>query len=635
MRIHAVLLCLILCSISLVRAGELQTALFVQTPPPGAQSLWQPRSVLVDPFSKQPIVTILDSGLREVVTFTAGEEEVPAHVTRRALSDFDLPYEQALPADPLLPIPLLAASATDTFLVLLDRATRTLTITSLHDDAAARTVILPDHATNGAVMLDDAGRVVVVALRASAAGVELLLSREENTGFVTLDTLKDPCEGQAKNLALTGFAIGADGRLAIGLAQTGAATYSFIRSWLVQGALTDGKLTRALQTTHRFVLLDSRGKPTDRFRAAVDLAGRLGYPAKPCVPLFTTLILGPNGAIISGGHTLDPFLRVFDRAGHLQASFPRQAAGGQHVAAFLAGETPHLYVTDAANSRVDIRTLDGRMVGSVGTPLPYDLATVLALAADSGSVYAVTRGAGGLRLLRFTTSGGLAWSQPLTPPRGLEKAQPHLAALGNERVFLGWRQPDADGVGMVEVVLEDGTRGVSLWADPWPGTSNSVAALTPTPLVAGRNGRLYVQRTMKDGTRVQAFSPAGGLMLTFPPTVGGVSAVLADSTLAWAHPGENGLVMTLFSAQGVQTGWKRIRQEPGDLIMAQTSVPWGWQGTTGTLLRMDDTLTIVEELSVFAPNRERLATAVALAGDRETRLYFALPDRILVGAYEP
>ncbi|HOF89838.1 MAG TPA: hypothetical protein PLZ36_17300, partial [Armatimonadota bacterium] len=498
----------------------------------------------------------------------------------------------------------------------------------------ARTVTLPDHATNGAVALDAAGRAVVAALRAHGNGLELVLSREEGKAFVTLATLKDPCAGQTKHLALTGFALGADGRLAIGLAQGGVPAYAFTRSWLIQGMLRDGAVTRDLQLTHHFSLLDGRGKPLDRFRAHLELAGRHGYPAKGCVPLFTALELAADDIVISGGHTLDPFLRVYDRLGGLRASWPRRGVGGQHLAVLPGANTPRLFAANPAASRVDELALDGRLIGSLGAPLAYRLRDVAALAADAGGVYVATRGEEGGRLLRFTAAGALAWARPLAPPAGMEKAMPYLASLGNERVFLGWRQPDADGVGMVEVVLEDGARGVPLWREAWTGAAASTAALNPTPLVAGRNGRLYVQRETKEGARVQAFSPAGALMQTFPAAVGGVSAALTDSTLAWVHPDEHGLLLTQYSAQGAQTGWKRLRPQPTPLVVTTTDRPWAWEPASGTLLRMDNTLTIVEDLRVLAPNGARV-TAAAVAGDRAGRLYFAADEQILAGEYRP
>ncbi|OPZ87954.1 MAG: hypothetical protein BWY76_00216 [bacterium ADurb.Bin429] len=123
-------------------------------------------------------------------------------------------------------------------------------------------------------------------------------------------------------------------------------------------------------------------------------------------------------------------------------------------------------------------------------------------------------------------------------------------------------------------------------------------------------------------------------MQTLPAAVGGVSAALSDSTLAWIHPGDNSLLLTQFSALGAQTGWKRLRPQPTPLVVTTTDRPWAWEPAAGTLLRMDNTLTIVEDLRVLAPNGARV-TRAALAGDHEGRLYFAVDGQILAGEYVP
>ncbi len=611
-------------------AGEMHTTLFAENPEPAAGELRQPRNLAIDAVSGRRYV--LDSALRRLVAFDA--QGTPLGAT--PLDELGIAAAEALPADPLLPIPALATTNDGAALLTLDRPTRALTITPLAGQR--RTVTLPDYATNGAAALDGAGRVVVAALRAAGNSLELVLAREGADGFTEagiLDVLKDPCDGQTKHLALTGFTLRRDGQLAIGIAQGGVAAYSFVRSWLVQGTVQGGGLLEALRTTHHMTLLDSRGKPLDRYRPMIEQAGRNGYPAKPCVPLFTALARAGDGLVLSGGHTLDPFLRVYRGDGALQASYPRQAVGGQSLAVLPRETGTRIFVTNTAAGRVDEVARDGRLLGSFGTPLAYDLSAPLALAADDDGVYAVTRAGAGPRLLRFTAEGALAWSQPLAPPRGMEKAHPHLAALGNERVFIGWRQPDADGIGMVETVMADGTRGLPLWAEPWTGAVATVNPLCPTPLVSSRNGRLYVLREMKGGVRVQAFSPAGVLLQSFPAEVKGISAVLADSALGWLHPADNGIILTIYSPQGVQTGWKRVRPEPGDLLVSHTRTPWGWQGTSSTLLRLDDTLTIVEDLTLLAPNGERITTLAAFCGDRNARLYFAVENRIFVGEYRP
>jgi hypothetical protein len=620
-------LCLLCLGASLAWAADLPTTLFAESPVPGAGELLTPRALAIDARSGRRYV--LDSGLRRVVVFTAqGEPALTISLPSLGIGDDDV-----LPADPLLPAPSLAVAGDTVYLTRYARATRTLTLSVVEGAKDGRTVTLPDYATNGAVVLDPLGRVVVAALRLNGASAELVVAREDDAGaFSILDTLKNPCEGQAKGLHLTGIAL-SNGRLAVGIAQMGDAAYSFVRSWLVEGTLRGSVMGAPLQMVQRNTLIDLRGKLLDRYQVAVDLAGRYGYPPKPCVPLFTALAFGPGGAIITGGHTLDPFLRLYNVNGSLRLSLPRQAAGGQSLMTLSQKDDVRLCALNPALGHVEELALDGRVLDGFGKPYPFCLDTVIALAADPDGVYAVARYDDGLRLLRLQRDGTLAWAQRLSPPRGAEKAQPLLATLDGERVFIGWRQPGANGVCSVESVLEDGSRGPALWPEVAPAPKTRVEAPTPSPLVAGENGRLFVLRDGPTGARIQAFSATGAALQQLPATVAGVTAVRRDGTLAWAHGNadDTAMIFTFYTPQGVQSGWKRIGSEESDLILLRADGYWGWQRDTHRLLRLDDTLTVVDSGQFLSPERERVSDAItAIAGDGASRVYLALQGRIVM-----
>ena len=152
-------------------------------------------------------------------------------------------------------------------------------------------------------------------------------------------------------------------------------------------------------------LLDLHGNISERYRVYAEKAGRDGFPAKPCVPLFTALCYGPGELIISGGHPLDPFLRIYDVAGHLLHSLPWHGFGGQQVAAVPAEAGGQIFAALPENGCVVHLSPDGQMLGLFGRPLPYDLAHISSLTAHehSGSVYAITHDNNLFRLLHFTT----------------------------------------------------------------------------------------------------------------------------------------------------------------------------------------------------------------------------------------
>ena len=120
-------------------------------------------------------------------------------------------------------------------------------------------------------------------------------------------------------------------------------------------------------------MLDARGKLLDRYHALVKLAGTRGYPLRPCVPLFTSLAFGPDGVIVSGGHTTDPFTRVFSADGRLLSSRPHAALGGQRLASLTRNGETRLLALDAEAGRITETTLDGRVVGGFGNTIPFEL----------------------------------------------------------------------------------------------------------------------------------------------------------------------------------------------------------------------------------------------------------------------
>lgn len=600
----------------------------VQTPPAGPADLALPRALLADPVTQRCYV--LDSKLARVLAFTP-------QGTPTATWDLTKTRWEALgviPADPLLPIPALAAAGKTIYLIGVQREERQVTLIALDGPGETRTIALPKGATYGAVTVDAAGRLLVAYLQVANNACSLLLGRETAAGEVdTLATLNDPCGGQLGKLNLTGFTVAPDGRLAIGLAQTGDAAYSFVRSWLVQGTLKSGALTGELHTTHHNSLLDGRGKLLDRFRAAVELAGSEGYPAKPCVPIFTSLAFGDNGEIISGGHSTDPFLRRYAQDGGLLLSLPHQGIGGQHVAVLPVGKELRLYAADAAGGRVHAYTPDGRTLGGFGTPFAYDLREIQTLAANTRGVYALTREWGDYRLLRFTPTGELCWTRPVNPPTGMEKATPYVVAPGLDCVLIGWRQPATAGIGWVEMVMADGTPGLPLWDKPITHTGGFTGRPEPTPMVTGQNGSVYILAETVDGTRLQSFSPTGTRLLQFPE-MQGITAVAMDGTLAWARRQGDELVLALFTPQGKFRGTKRIPRPSTDdaqLWPVHAQGQWGWFTATGSLLKLDETLTVTDEATIVMGEDETpVSRPLAIAGDGQRRIYLALRDGLYV-----
>ncbi|HEY3379290.1 MAG TPA: hypothetical protein VGL77_17570 [Armatimonadota bacterium] len=617
------LLALLLCPLWGM-AGELPARIFAQTPAPTGGELAAPRLVAIDPAASRCFV--LDSGARRVVAFTMDGAQVATW------SFEDLGVRTPLPADPLLPIPALGIAQGTAYLLQVDRNARQVSVRALDTAGKTRTVTLPDGAANGAVALDEAGRVVVAYLRQDDGKVTLYLARETDDGTCKmLVTQENPCDGTPMALTLTGFLLTPDGKVALGLAERGAATYGYVRSWLLQGTL-QGAEASTLQVAHRFSLFDSQGKVQDRFRAAVTLAGRQGYPGKPCVPLFTALISAPDGSMVSGGHSVDPFLRVYGKDGALLHSLPRAVTGGQSIALWTANGGARIVAIDAAGQQLHTLALDGRVLGTLGTVAPYDLAHPVAIAADKETVYVATRANGGYGLLRFSSSGHLLWTQPLAPPTGMALAQPVLAITASERVLIGWRQPKAAGVGWVDTVMEDGTPGIPLWPEPYVKTSGAARPVCAPLLITGTNGRVYATREMKEGVRVQAYSSAGAFLQQFPASLQGLTLALGPGQLALVRPDATGLVIVPVSPQGTEMGWKRIPRpaEQASFFPALTTGAWGWLTSTDSLLQLDENFTVVDELTVRDQNGLLVDNVAAIAGDGAAKIYLAVPGQILV-----
>jgi hypothetical protein len=604
-----------------VVAGTIATTRFAHSPTPEPGELLTPRAVVGDPRDGR--LFVLDAGLRRIVAFASHGGPLGAW----PLPEADPPV--AIPADPLLPIPALGYADHTLSVLWLNRVAKQVTVLPIDSPLAPRIVALPEGAVNGAVALDATGRVLVAYMRITGGAAELLIARETATGaFITASLLPDPCAGQAKNLHLTGFACEAGGQLAIGIAQTGDAPYSFIRSWLIQGTLADG-----VGRTTALALLDGRGKVQERYRAPVELAGRAGFPEKPCVPLFTALALGEGGRVVSGGHTLDPFVRVVVQ-GRVVVSWPHLANGGQHAALWATAQRPLcLALADPATGWVTLWTLTGLQIGLIGHPLPYHLAQPLALAASPHNVFVASRLRERMTLTCFSAPEEMRWSRTIAPPRGLEKAVPVLCASpSRDRVFLGWRLPGAAGVSWVEMHLDDSTPGMPLWDAPLLAVSAKASTNCPTPLVCGDNGRLYVLRETPAGPRVLAFSPTGTLLQQFPPELQGVSLVMDSGELVWARPDEAGIALVRYTPQGHEKAWKRLplATPTAQFMPARTVAGYaGWLSTSKVWCRLDATLAAIAHDTLEAPTGELIGTVVAVAGDGAGEVYLAVPGCIL------
>ena len=634
MKIHTILVLLALAAMTVARAKEMMAVPFAGTPEPAALALMAPRALVADSSTNHLLV--LDSGLNRVIAL--GPDGQNATSWSLAARNIDL---STLPPDPLLPFPALAVvhemghpdEIGTIYLLSPNRAQNQLDISVITGKGAARTVNLPEHAAYGAFALDTVGRVLVAYMQVNAGKLELVLAHENaDKTMSTLGTLVDPCDGNQQNLDITGFTVTPDGQLAVGITLSGDPAYSFTSSWLVQGALENDQLIEQLHLTHRVSLLDQRGKLLDRYRAQAALAGHDGNPAKPCVHLFTSLALGADGTLISGGQSVDPFLRIYNKEGRLLRTLPWQATGGQHVAVLEGKEHSRIFSLSSDSGRVEEIAPDGRVLGGIGQAIPYDLSRVISLAADKKSVYAAARWSGHFHLVHFAGDGRFLWTVDLPAPRGMEKAQPLLAIPSSDHVLIGWRQPQTAGIGWVDSVMDDGTPGPPLWTQPYT-TSGTLTTVCPSPLVIGDNSRIYILRELPEGTRLQALSVAGAFLQQFPASIQGISFVDANHNLAWAHVDGDGMSIGRYTPQGADHGWKRIPRPIKDgvaLLPLSTGSCWGWLTSTHSLLQLDETMTVTDEASLTTPDGHTIDDIIAITGDHAGHIYLAQPDRILV-----
>lgn len=615
---------LLVCCSLVAMADDLPTRLFAQSPTPALADIMLPRALVVDTTVSRCYV--LDSGLERVVSFTTEGRPLTAWPLTKLGVDLS-----GMPADPLMPAPVLATGGGSTYLLFLDRSSRRLDVHLIEGTGKSRVLVLPDGGMNGAIAMDTDGQVLLAYF--DVVNEELVLTSEDKTGtFTTLGALTDPCDGQTTNIAFTGFAVRPDGQLAIGITQSGAQGYSFIRSWLLQGTIVHSKLNSDLRVTHRFSLLDAQGKLLERFRAAQTLAGQDGYPLKPCVPLFTSLAFGADNTIISGGHTLDPFLRTYTHAGALLSSIPWNASGGQHLAALPSQGSVRLFILDSAQKRVLEITPVGGIVNNIGRPMNYSLQHTIAMTADADHVYVAVQLNPGFQLIRFTTKGQCCWTLPLVPPSGMGQALPMLTTA-RDRVLVGWRLPKAAGIGWVDTVMEDGTPGVPLWTPPYTAYTKTPAYYCPSPLITGDNGRVYILRETKEGLQLQSYSSTGVFLFTFPNTLQGITAVFADGNMAWVKANSEGMIIVPYSDQGVEKPWKRIPRDTDEtsrFLPVPLESLWGWLTSTNSLLKLDAQLIVVDELHIKTPEGQPLINPSAITGDGKENVYIALPDQLLM-----
>ena len=598
-------------------AKDLPAALFVSTPAPRPMELISPCALAANPAGTRCYV--LDGGLRRVLVATPDGQLIAAK---------PLPEK----ADPLEA--KLAVTRDAAYLLQVNREKQAVELLAVDGPGGNRTVEQPDGAVDGAFTLDVAGRVLAAYLSLTGGKLELLLMREnDDHKLETVAELRDPCEGQWKYLAITGFTAAPDGRVAIGIAQSGGPAYSYVRSWLIEAKLREATPLRELRVAGRDSLLDSRGKVKDRHKVLVEMAGRAGYPVKPCVPLFTALAFLPDG-LVTGGQSPDPFLRIYtrdDRQYSLQSAMPHPAPGVQSVTVALDNKSARLFSLRTGLARVEELAPDGRVVGGFGRPIAYALRDPAALAADQESVYVAVRWNDGLHLLRFTSDGQFQWARDITPPSGMANAQVFLTAPAGDRVMIGWRQPGSAGLGWVDTMLDDGTPGLPLWDKPAMETTRGLETC-PTPLITGDNGCVYLLREAKGGLQAQAMSMTGAFMRRLPAAVQGITAVDKEGYLAWAHRDGDRLVISRFTPQGNGFSVKRIPRpaQNATLQMASAGGWWGWLSSANTLLQFDETMSLIDEASVQTPDGTPVEGIAAIAGDRGGRLYLALPDKILV-----
>jgi hypothetical protein len=179
--------------------------------------------------------------------------------------------------------------------------------------------------------------------------------------------------------------------------------------------------------------------------------------------------------------------------------------------------------------------------------------------------------------------------------------------------------------------MVDGLPGTPLWRELPPATASAPEQPCPTPMLIGKNGRLYVLRETNAGPRVMAFSATGAFLQQFPLALQGITAVDAGGHVLWARPDEQGVSLVRYTPQGVERGWKRVPSPTGMATMLGVRTPtlWGWLTGAASLLKFDDTLSVVEQYSVLTPEGDRVERPIAIGDDGAGRIIIAVPGRLL------
>ena len=609
-------LILIILTIAPVYARDFTAVPFAATPAnPSLRTMMSPRCIIYKAANKQ--LYVADTGLRRVVSFGLdGTPQRSWSFTAMGIAD-----GTPIPPDSLLPSIALAATKDGVSLMWADRQARKLRVIPVENILQARNVTLPADAAFGAFTLNSAGLVVLADILRADDGHLLFLQQETTDGGWQMVSQRSmPAHPAGTTIYLTGFAANAADSYFVGLAQTPAEknSSSFARSWLARGS---GDQLNFVQN--------------------IDLATWLAHhpfasaTEKACVPLFTSLaVIGDT--VVSGGHSLDPHLRVYSGDNfQLIRTIPcGNGIGGQHLTLLPTEDGYRLAEVSPSAGQVLLYTPDGRRLATIGEAMPYVLDRPESITANVNGVYTATRWNDSWHVTAFASDGTFRWSTPVTAPVELAQARPVLCAVSPTTILLGWRQPGSAGVGWLMQMDIDGT--ISAWfpASATPVTDiriNNIGT-TPNPIVLGADNRIYVLSETKEGTTVQAYTQNGLLVQTYPTEVKGISLALADGSILWANIQQEDMAITGYSNEGLDNGWSSThRKSPRNALFYAARTPrlWGWLTSIDALLRMDDTGTVLEEATIIGLDGERLHNVMGLASDGKDKLYFALDGKIL------
>ncbi len=607
---------LILLALVPVLARDYTALPFASTPAnPSLQTMVSPRCVSYNAANKQ--LYVADTGLRRIVSFALDGTAQQSW----SFAALGIAEEASIPPDSLLPSISLVATKDGISLVWADRQARKLRVIPVENILQARTVTLPADAASGAFTLNSAGLVVLVDILRADGGQLLFLQRETaDGGWQMISQRNLPAHPAGTSIYLTGFATNAADNYFVGLAQTPAEKNgsSFARSWLARGT---GEQLNFVKNNDITTLLAHHP-----FATAAE---------KACVPLFTSLaVIGDT--VISGGHSLDPYIRIYSGdAFQLIRTIPfGNGIGGQHLTIFPTDDGNRLAEVSPTAGQLLLYAPDGRRLATIGEAIPFVLDRPEAITANANGVYTAARWNESWHVSAFAPDGTFHWSTPVTPPAGMAQARPVLCAVSPTTILLGWRQPGSTGVGWLVQLDIDGT--ISAWfpasATPVTDIRISNAGATAAPIVLGADDRIYVLSETKDGTFVQAYTQNGLLVQTYPAEVKGISLALANGSILWANIQQGDMAITGYSHDGMDNGWSSThRSAPHNALFYTARTPrlWGWLTSTDSLLRMDDTGTVLEEATIISLDGERLHNVLGLASDGKDKLYFALPGKIL------